>query len=110
MNVPIEHVRVPNEMKAPMKTVPFDLFPADEQEYFVWSCRHWGKTRDEFLVRAEEEDVTPGPLQPLRREVIVKHVLSGNARRYGAGQGSNWISAFQDDLHAGLYRTCTITS
>jgi hypothetical protein len=100
MNI-VQHFGAPNEKKSAMKTIAFKLFPASEQEDFVWSCSHLGGKRpDEFLVRAEEEDPGPGSGQSVRREVIVKHLPSGKARRYGAGDGSSWISKFQDDLEA----------
>ena len=87
-----------------MKTVPFDLFPANEHADFLWWCRRAGKSQTEFVVRAEEEDSVTGSTQPARREVIVEHLPSGHARRYSAGHGSDWISSFLDDLQAGFYR------
>ena len=100
MNISIQHFRAPNEEKISMRTIAFNLFPANEQEDFAWWCRKAAKRPDDFLVRAEVEDPGPGSGQPARREVIVKHVLSGKAMRYRAGPGSNWIMAFVDDLQA----------
>lgn len=104
MNMPIQHSQAPTKEKAPMRTVAFNLLPANEQEDFAWWRRKAGRMPDEFLVRAEEEDPFPGSGQPVRREVIVKHVPSGKAMRYRAGPGSNWIMAFVDDLQAGYFR------
>jgi hypothetical protein len=92
-----------------MKTIPFELFPVDEQEIFIASCRRAGKSQKEFIVRAEEEDPIPGSAQPARREVIVKHVPTGNAMRYNAGPGTNWDSAFLDDLVVGFFRVGIVT-
>jgi hypothetical protein len=83
-----------------MRTVAFDLFPADEREDFISSCRRWRRNPEEFLVKAEEYDPPPGPPSPVRRDVIVMYVNSGKARRYEAGHGSNWNAAFEDDLQA----------
>jgi hypothetical protein len=91
------------EGKARMRTVPFDLFPAKEQEDFRISCRHWGRSLDEFLVRAEEDDSPPGHPGPLRRQVIVTHLSLRRTRRYDAALGSGWIRAFEDDVQALFY-------
>ncbi len=92
----------PAKEKAPMRTVAFDLFSADEKNYFISSCWRWGKNPEEFRVRAEEEDLPTPPPGTVRREVIVNHLPSGNGRRYGAGHGSKWIVSFQTDLQAGF--------
>jgi hypothetical protein len=92
-------------MNISMRTIPFDLFPANEHEDFLWWCSRAGKSQSEFIVRAEQEDAAPDSPQPTRREVIVKHLPSGHARRYGASHGTNWISSFLDDLQAGFYVT-----
>ena len=88
------------EGKPPVRTVPFKSFPADEQAMFAACCKHWWRSPDEFAVIAEEGDLAADTLRPVRRDVIVLHMASGKARRYDAGDGSNWNDAFDDDLDA----------
>ena len=94
------HLLSPIKGKTPMRTVTFNRFPADEQEDFISSCKRWHRNPNHFLVEAEEYDPPPGPPSGLRREVIVKHIPSGKARRYEAGHRSSWNAAFEDDLQA----------
>jgi hypothetical protein len=83
-----------------MRTIAFNLFPRGEQEVFRSSCRRWGRSPAEFNVRAEEHELSPGSNNASHRDVIVRHMRLGKARRYEAGGGSDWNGAFEDDLQA----------
>jgi hypothetical protein len=83
-----------------MRTIAFNLFPEEEQDVFKSSCLRWGMRPKDFLVKAEELDRPAGASRDVRREVIVIHIPSSKGRRYQAGNGSRWNSAFQDDLQA----------
>ena len=88
-----------------MRTIAFTSFPQDEQDRFRSSCRWWRKKPDDFVVKAEEPDMPPGPPAPTERDVIVVHKPTGKGRRYGAGSGTNWILKFEDDIQAGYFRS-----
>jgi hypothetical protein len=88
-----------------MRTIPFHQFPADEQEDFYSTCMRWRKQPHEFFIEAQEYDPHPTAPSLLRRDVIVVHYPSIKGRRYEAGHGSNWNTAFEGDLQA-LYYPC----
>jgi hypothetical protein len=77
--------------------VSFASFSFDERETFQWLCKRKVKDPDDFKVEGREHVPDPGSTR-VHRDVVVRYVPTGKARRYCPDYGTSWIVKFSDDL------------
>jgi hypothetical protein len=72
----------------------YETLPAQEREDFQRCCEHYNYNRKEFEVEASAGQVDGWPV----RTITVTR--NGYFRNYHAGDGTDWLVQFDDDLRA----------
>src|SRR5512139_2284671 len=80
-------------------TISLASFSFDERETFQWLCKRKGKDPHDFKVEGREH--TPDPESTrIHRDVVVRYLPTGKARRYCPDYGESWVVKFGNDLWA----------
>jgi hypothetical protein len=78
-------------------TIAFASFSFDERETFQWLCKRKVKDPNDFRVEGREHAPESGGAR-VHRDVVVRYLPTGKARRYCPDYGKSWIVKFSDDL------------
>ena len=82
---------------SPLRAIPFADFTLDERETFQGVCKWLRKDPDDFKVEGHEHTPDAGA-SGVHRDVVVRYLPTGKARRYCPDYGRSWLLKFATDL------------